>query len=360
MRTVLPAYGLNLFFCGVYLIEGHALTKESYISPELFLSLMAYAEKIGLDSTALSIQTGLTLQDVGAHGSRISSQQINHLWQAILNQARDPFLGLHFAETAQGNFGGHILSMVIRNCPTVGDALKCLVRYHRLMMDVICPQLKVENDLVILTWTTTDTSIGDNNFHSQFFFCLLVSTLKQISRGQFIPLEIGFTHPSPPDVGEYHRIFTIDCHFGCDRDYAIFSRAELARPILLANPELLTTLEQLAKKMLLRLYPEKAWTTKVTGMINELLALGQKPSFNLVARKLAFNRRYLQEKLADEGTSFRQILDEVRRELALNYLADPQNSICDVAFLLGFSQSSSFNHAYKRWTGSTPRLNRIK
>lgn len=82
---------------------------------------------------------------------------------------------------------------------------------------------------------------------------------------------------------------------------------------------------------------------------------GIKPNIDSVSKKLALSRRNLQEKLKAEETTFRNCLESVRKQIALDYLAKPDVTICDIAFLLGYSEQSAFNHAFKRWTGKNPK-----
>jgi AraC-like DNA-binding protein len=85
-----------------------------------------------------------------------------------------------------------------------------------------------------------------------------------------------------------------------------------------------------------------------------MLLRGDKPSVEIIARNLAVSRRHLQNKLRTEDTTYRQLLDAVRKEIAMDCLNKPQMNLCDIAFLLGFAEQSTFNHAFKRWTGMTP------
>jgi AraC-like DNA-binding protein len=85
---------------------------------------------------------------------------------------------------------------------------------------------------------------------------------------------------------------------------------------------------------------------------------GRRPSIKAVAGELAVGVRSLQKKLKEERTTFTELLDQVRKELVHSLLADPKMSFTDMAFLLGFSEQSSFNHAFRRWTGSTPKAYR--
>jgi AraC-like DNA-binding protein len=93
----------------------------------------------------------------------------------------------------------------------------------------------------------------------------------------------------------------------------------------------------------------------VIRLIGSLLVRGEKNSIEIIASSLGMSPRNLQFKLKEEKTTYQNLLGAVRKEIALSYLREKEATICDIAFLLGFSEQSAFNHAFKRWTGFTPR-----
>lgn len=94
------------------------------------------------------------------------------------------------------------------------------------------------------------------------------------------------------------------------------------------------------------------YTRQVVQKIKRSLT-GEVPTVEAIAHSLATSVRHLQRSLRAEGTSYQQLLEDTRKELALCYLKQPKHSIHDVAFLLGFSEPSAFHRAFKRWTGQT-------
>jgi AraC-like DNA-binding protein len=170
--------------------------------------------------------------------------------------------------------------------------------------------------------------------------------LKRLTNNAVRPAAIHFNHPQPADTSEHQRIFD------CPRNEMVLHRKDLAQPILLANPQLLSQLEQFAREMLTRLYPPDTWADWVVHQINWCLSRGEKPFLGAIASALARSPRQLQNKLKEEEIAFRMLLDQVRKEAALKYLDEPNITICDIAFLLGFSEQSAFNHSFKRWTGA--------
>jgi AraC-like DNA-binding protein len=103
------------------------------------------------------------------------------------------------------------------------------------------------------------------------------------------------------------------------------------------------------------IFPEKTLSRDVSGAIGEELMAGREVNLDVVASKLAMSPRSLQLKLKEEGATYQEVLDDLRKEIALDNLKKPGASIPDLAFLLGYSDQSAFNHAFKRWTGKTPK-----
>jgi AraC-like DNA-binding protein len=131
-------------------------------------------------------------------------------------------------------------------------------------------------------------------------------------------------------------------------------RSDLALPIFLADPALLETLERFADERVQDLYGRDSWADRVTRAIEQTLSRGERPAIESAARDLQVSTRHLQSRLQAEGVSYQKLLDRTREEMALRYLGKPGVTICDIAFLLGFSEQSAFNHAFKKWTGKTP------
>jgi AraC-like DNA-binding protein len=117
----------------------------------------------------------------------------------------------------------------------------------------------------------------------------------------------------------------------------------------MADAPLLDTLARFAEQRLAS--ATEPWSTRVRDVV---LAQGGRVSLARVAKSMALSPRTLQSRLDGEGTSCKQILDDVRKELALGYLERDDLSLSEIAFLLGYSEQSAFNHAFKRWTGHSP------
>jgi AraC-like DNA-binding protein len=215
--------------------------------------------------------------------------------------------------------------------------------------------LKQQDDRAYLSWKPIYPDMPLDRHHSEAVLTLLSFTLRDLTRGQVRFIEVRFVHPRPEDTTEHQRIFDCPLAFEQPRNEIVIRREDLARPIFPTNPELLERLEQFAQELLDRLYAPDTWADRVTHLIGQTLWRGEKPTLDAVAYELAISPRHLQNKLKAEGTTYRRLRDRVRKEIAVDYLKRPDVAIYDIAFLLGFSEQSAFNHAFKRWTGDSPR-----
>lgn len=332
-----------------------AKTKQSaHTSTDMARILLRYASQTGVDPDEILKVVDLDPAVIGDVEARISVTQLNAIWEEIALQAEDQDLGLHFGEAAPDFLGGHVLFSVMMNCPTVESAIEKVARYHGLLTDFVQLRLTQQENYAHLSWEPVRTDIELDRHHSESVFAMLVSILRGLTEDGIHLVEARFNHPRPKNTTEHQRVFRCPVMFGWPKNELVIRQQDLSLPVFLANPELLEMLEQFAQKSLKRLYTPDTWADRVTRSLGKILVQGEKPSADAVAFDLAISARHLQNKLRAEGTTYRQLLDQVRRELALDYLKRAEMTMCDIAFLLGFSEQSAFNHAFKRWTGSSP------
>jgi AraC-like DNA-binding protein len=333
---------------------------KASVSVTLIHALIMYAANIGIDVNEACQKTGLQSVLLDDLEARVPAQQFHSLWLEITHQSRDPNFGLHFAELTRHQPGEGVLAAMMANCPTVGSAMEKLMRYHALSTDVIQVRFRQEAGRATFAWESVpvndplDRQIGEAVISRLFF------TLENISRDKIRPIVINFRHPRPESISEHQRIFGCPLAFDQPIDEIVIQADGLNLPILMANPKLLEPLEAIVQNLLDQLYPPDTWADQVTHRISNLLLDGQKPTISLIAQEMAVSTRYLQKKLKSEGVTYQRLLAQVREKMALGYLKEPNMSYFDTAFLLGFSDQSAFNHAFKRWTGMTPKEFRRK
>jgi AraC-like DNA-binding protein len=330
------------------------MKSKATVSISLIHVLLSYASRIGIDPVEACQDVGFPLEKLSDPELRISAGQFYTLWTKIAKQADDPDFGLHVAEPPRTQFGGDILAAVMLNCPNVGSAMEKLIRYHDLSTDVVQVKLLQQGNRALYAWASPLGDFPLDRQISEAVICRIFFTLEMLSRGKIPIIEVGFRHQKPEKIAEHQRIFGCPVVFGQSYNGVVVQKAGLDLPIPLANPKVLDRLEGIAQELLQSLYRPDTWSEQVSQWITKILLRGEKPTIDFIARQLAISLRHLQNKLRVENTTYRTLLGQVRMEMALQYLQELDGNILDTAFLLGFSDQSSFNHAFKRWTGKTP------
>jgi AraC-like DNA-binding protein len=341
--------------------------KTYHASVNLVNALLKYASGLGLSVDAVRAAAHLSDEALKNLPAGIPISKFSALWQAVERQAGDANFGLHLAEMMSHFPSGEVLLPVLLNSPTLGDALEKLSRYHDLETNFVQLRLAREASGARVTWVADGLLPAPNRQQVEAVLYLLACLVRQLgdheavhsARKQAITA-VRFCHARPADIQEHQRLFDCPLHFDQAENELVIRGENLALPIRGSDPTLLEVLEPLARRRLesrgLDGRPASAiWTGRVREWIGRQLGLGARPTIEAAAVALLVSERQVQKQLKDEGCTFQQLLDQVRREIAVDYLARPDVGIVDLAFLLGFAEQSAFNHAFKRWMGCSPR-----
>jgi AraC-like DNA-binding protein len=186
----------------------------------------------------------------------------------------------------------------------------------------------------------------------EFLFATLVMDGSRSVGHPTRPLRVEFTHPAPPDASIYEQMFR-EVRFGCEANAMWLNSAALDMPHCAPDRSLLQILTNHADGLLRQLSRPQGFAERARGVISETLLSGHAGA-DQVARRLAVSLRTLHRRLAEEGTSHGELVDDVRREQAMLHLAGNRFSIGEISFLLGFAHPNGFHKAFKRWTRMTP------
>lgn len=331
------------------------MNRSNSISIYVLRILIKFMAKNGIDiQNSLEEEKidPLILKDTKA---RISAHQFYRIWKTAARRKDDANIGLHFGrEIGNHYFKKNMLFAMMSGAGTVKKALEFFSRYHDLSEDVISPKLKIEGDLAFLSWETVSSDFHFTRQISEAMLCAYVRILHNIADDNMNLLEIRFHHGQPADIQEHQDIFKAPLRFNQLKNEIVLHKKDLDLPVFFADPDLVQTLEDLAQKQLDQLYDSNIWTLRVRELICKRLATGSKTGIDTISSILAVSPRKLQNRLKDENTTFQQILDQARKDIASRWLSKKKIPICDIALLLGFSEQSAFNHAFRRWTGLTP------
>ncbi len=332
--------------------------KEATFSVYLTRSIVQYvAARYGVDADSLCAAVGIEPALMKLPDERIAGTLHSAMWRYAIERTGDENLGLHLGEAFNlGAFG--IVGYVLVNCLSFEQVLSKLSRYTHLFSQGAYIHFAVSQGLVLcdcdIVGDLKNYLLAEPRQAIESTFSSLLTATKLLTGKPLHPQAVWFGYPRPADISEHERIFQTDVHFSMPTNRLIFDVNCLNWSVLSANPNLLSVFEQHAEAMLDMMGREDGYTRRVVSAIAQQLK-GELPLIEVIARNLAISVRQLQRELQKEGTSYQQLLDQTRKELALRHLKNPDTPIYDVAFLLGFSEPSAFNRAFKRWTGQTPR-----
>lgn len=333
------------------------MNNKATISGDILHVLNKYSINKGIDIYKIYKRIELNFEDNINKNLRIPAEQFQLLWEALLKESNDNNFGLHIALLSSNERKRNdIVFSILSNSTTIEDAIKNLIRYHDISTDLVNVKLEKKNDKAYLSWKSNKfPSIKHDRNYSESIMATFAFLLFYLSDNRIHIREVNFIHSKPENTDEHKIIFKCPVNFNKPKNDLIFDNKDLSLQIKYSNSELLGLLEKYASGLLERLDLNNTYTEKATHLINKMLSKGEKPGIEKIAIELALSVRNLQNKLKDEKTTYQGILDQLRKEISLEFLKKTDAVIYEVAFLLGFSEQSSFNHAFKKWTGLTPK-----
>jgi AraC-like DNA-binding protein len=326
-----------------------------------FLARVAVAalRKHDIDPVPLLRRVGLSEQDLNEQENLISSAAQAKLLEFAAEALDDPALGFHLATKVNPRELG-LVFYIASAAKDLGEALALLARYCRIVNEAIRVQMTRRNgDLVIEVHVLGVPRLLAAQY-AELAIAVILKSLRVITGRNVHPTQITIIHMRKAGVREFERFCGCSVEFGGSTDQLVFSSESLAVPLITEDLFLLDVLrpicDEAAKQ---RETAPESLRALVEGEAQKLLPHGRAQR-HIVARKLAMSTRTLARRLAGEGTTFAEVLDELRRSLALQYIKTPGISLSHVAWLLGYGGAGSFNHAFNRWTGGSPSEARVQ
>ena len=246
----------------------------------------------------------------------------------------------------------------------LGEALALLDRYSRIANEAARLKLTASPDglIVEIGFIGLPRPLGRQG--AEFLMAVIVRALRELAGRNVRPIRVAFAHARNADMPEFARFFGCPVEFGRTADEGVafdlleLSSAAVTAPLLTADPKLLKALEpfcDMAAKE--RRTASDTLRAAVEKEVEKLLPHG-KAQKQTVARAFGMSARTFARRLAVEETTYEEVVDELRRSLALQYLKEPGMSLSQITWLLGYEGSTSFNHAFRRWTGHSPSVAR--
>jgi len=320
-------------------------------------SIAETLQAAGLDTHALFKEAGLELAALSDADARFPTEGISLLWQLAVTRSGNPAIGLTNSSVVKpGSFD--VVAYAMMSSANLLGTLERAVRYVDILSDAATLTIADDREghRLILELIGGKQSVPRQRF--EFDLMTILSFCRWVTNRDLRPVAFELRFPPPADPQPYQDAFKCPLRFNAPVNALLFARTDTTLPLPTAHPELAEVHERIASEHLQRLDPAQT-CHRVRAVIIRHLTEGE-PRRPKIATILGMSERTLQRRLAAEGISFQRLLDDTRRELAQHYLGQRNLSLADIAYLLGFTDQSSFFRAARRWFGTSPRDYRIR
>jgi len=306
-----------------------------------------------IDPRPLLAKAGISLLKLDEEPKRVRAESQILFLEVAAEALGDSALGLHLAQHFDLRECG-LLYFVLAASPNLGEAIRNLVRYLAVSNESMPLVLSETAKRAVLAVKYKIPRHTDRLF-VEYAYAVLLRAFRELTGRSISPKAVTFVHSRSINKTEFDRFYGCSVRFRAPADTIVLPTELLSTPILTSDKYLLRILKDACEEVLAkRGKVSSTLRAMVENEIVELLPHG-KAQVEIVASKLGMSNRTLARRLSEEGTSFAAILDELRRDLSARYLKDQALSLNQIAWLLGYSMVTSFNHAFLRWTGNSPK-----
>ncbi len=313
-------------------------------------TLWQQLEGYGLDPEPVFRDEGINPDSIFDAGARISNEQFQKLEIKALELSGDPHFGLKAFETTRPAHLG-ALGFAWLASSSLRQAFERLHRYSRVIQEHLV--IGVEQDEGLLR-VSLDAGIpvANKKIREDRQLAATLKLCRVIAGSGLNPAKVCLQQAQPEQTGAYFELFRCPLEFGCEKTELVFNAKDVEKRLTGSNTELANLNEHIVVKYLAHRAKQDI-VNQVKAAIIDGLANGAVTEIT-VADSLYMTPRNMHRKLQKEDTSFKQLLTDVRKDLAQQYIQDRSKTLTEISFLLGFSEVSSFSRAFKGWTGFPP------
>lgn len=312
------------------------------------------AKLTGIDAEELLLKAGINPEQVRRTNTRVSDLQMTRLVQNIWNALGDEFMGFTANKSKLGTFA--FMLQAISNSSGLYAALKQGIRFYSLVTDDIDTKVRKTNQAIEIEFQFDQPELDPDHFYHEFWFVIWHRLACWLTGVQIPLVEVQFSYPKPSHANELNLMFPCKQVFNAPSNKLKFD-------IRFANAELIRSKQEISaflRHSPLDLLTIPGFDLSFASSVKQYIARSYEqgndfPNLQSVAKALNFSQPTLHRRLLQEGTSFQQLKDDLKKDLAIDLLIKEKRPVYEVAERIGFSDARSLTRAFKKWTGLTPR-----
>lgn len=305
----------------------------------------------GLDEKELMADLGVDPEELRDVGARIPTSLADRAFKEAMRRIPDPAFALRAAECWHpSNLG--TLGYAWLSSRTLHSGLKRMQRFSRIIGDDFHYGVREVDGALEFTHHHGRGEQVMGHYMTDFTLSVILDMCRRNAGERLCPRLVTLRRPLPDDPGPWRAFYGCEVSFGAERDAFYLDLAIADAPLPTANVPMANTFDEILVRQMERLLLDDV-VSRCKALVLRELTSGP-PSAAWVASELGMSRRSLQRKLNELGVSYKDLVDEVRHDLAQRYLGDATQSLGEITFRLGFSEQSAFARAFRRWSGMSP------
>ncbi|HEY8251874.1 MAG TPA: AraC family transcriptional regulator [Burkholderiales bacterium] len=334
-------------------------SRQSFLASmgQMFRRLL---ELHGLDAVGIARHAGVDLAAIPAPGERIEVDKIDAILRVAIPLVSDPAFGVQAARCWHPSELG-VLGYAWLSSSTLRTGLERAARYSRLVGERGITEIEdTRQGLKVRFWANRGNPavVPVAAVFVDIAMAILLDLCRMNAGAALRPVGASLRRRKPEPADAYARFFGCPVQFGAEENTFVLSAKDADCPLPSANRQLAAVFDKMLIEELARLDKSDV-VSRCRAAVLQDLSSGEGTAED-TAKQLHMSPRTLQRKLAEANTTYLQLVDDTRKDLALRYIEDPRRSVTDITFSLGFSQPSAFTRAFKRWTGLSPSDYRTK
>lgn len=324
------------------------------------IARMVYARlrERGIPAMPLLSKAGLSVEQIGDRAARLKVRSQIRFLELAADALQDDLLGFHLARDYDLREIG-LLYYVMASSEFLNDALEKIARYSAITNEGVSVKFRAGREAAI-DFDYVGVERRSDCHQIEFWLLSLVRLCRQLTNRRLVPSRIRLAHRRKTMPAEFRSLLGCEIEFGCAVDEIVFPRTVTLLPLGGADSYLNKMLMKYCEEALAYRAPARVTLrSSVENAMATLLPHGQANATE-IARRLGMSQRTLARKLSADGLTFSVIAEELKADLARRYLKDGDLPISEIAWLVGYREVSAFTHAFRRWTGMTPRQSRAQ